>query len=426
MRSRSPLTNKPDLVPADPLPWQQPNATEFTAAKAIAAAHDPLLTQRFFPFPWATWIDRFRHGAALDSPPAGRVAPGIQATVCQHIWALEHLELFQRAGITDLFWSHATQGLTQIGGIRIHPFPLYPVRCATHPPTQPMKLPTQRPLLYSFQGTYAPELYRTPVRDWLLALPPRPDAQLQRRQEWHYQQAVYREQVRGGAADAARHAQLAQEAEAYAATLQASCFALCPSGSGPNSIRLWEALGYGAIPVILSDQLQLPGSAALWQAAAVVVPETEAAVATLPEQLESLAADPQRLHAMQEAGQALWRRYGLDGFVGDLVELLRDPLAVLRARAQGWLPGEPLVITAASPAALPLEMRRCLRAAPADSPLLIVIPDQANAELLQVRWRSALQICADRMGARPWAVASLSPALEAMASTPAARLSSNH
>ena len=168
--------------------------------------------------------------------------------------------------------------------------------------------------------------------------------------------------------------------------------------------------------MILSDQLQLPGSAALWQTAAVVVPETQAAVAALPEQLESLAADPQRLQAMQEAGQTLWRRYGLDGFVGDVVELLRDPLPVLRARALQDLPGEPLEITAGSSAALPLAFRRCLGAAPPDSPLLILIPDQANAELLQVRWRSALQICAERMGSRPWAVASVSPALEAMAS----------
>jgi hypothetical protein len=417
---------KPDLVPSAPLPWQQPNATEFTAAKAIAAAHDPLLTQSFFAFPWATWIDRFRHGAAVEAPPAGPAAPGIRATVCQHIWALEHLELFQQAGITDLFWSHASQGLTQIGGIRIHPFPLYPVRCATHPPTQPLLPPAQRPLLYSFQGAYAPGLYRSPVRDWLLDLPARPDAQLQRRREWHYEQVVYREQVQGECPDAARHAQLALEADAYAATLQASCFALCPSGSGPNSIRLWEALGYGAIPVILSDQLQLPGSAATWQAAAVLVPETQAAVAALPRQLEYLAADPQCLQAMQEAGLALWRRYGLDGFVGDVVELLRDPLAVLRARAQRRLPGEPLEITAASPAALPLELQRCMRAAAPDGPLLLVISDQGNSELLQVRWRSALQICADLIGVRPWAVTSVSPALEAMASTPAAYLSSNH
>jgi hypothetical protein len=288
------------------LPWQKPNSTEFFASSRLLQDsvnfHD-----NFVPYPWATWIDLKTQGKLQTYlPPEARSFSGVRATVCQHIWALEHLELFQRAGITDLFWSHATQGLTQIGGIRIHPFPLYPVRCATHPPTQPLLPPAQRSLLYSFQGAYAPGLYRTPGRDWLLALPSRPDAQLQRRREWHYEQVVYREQVQGQSADSTRHAQLAIEADAYAATLQSSCFALCPSGSGPNSIRLWEALGYGAIPVILSDQLQLPGSSALWKAAAVLVPETQAAVAGLPEQLEALASDHQRLTMMQQSGQQLF------------------------------------------------------------------------------------------------------------------------
>lgn len=114
---------------------------------------------------------------------------------------------------------------------------------------------------------------------------------------------------------------------------------------------------------------------------------------------------------MQKAGQALWRRYGLDGFVGDVVELLRDPLAVLRARAQRSLPSEPLEITAASPAALPLDVHRCLRKAPPHRPLLILIPDLDDSKLLQVRWRSALQICTQLIGMRPWGVASVSPRL---------------
>ena len=32
----------------------------------------------------------------------------------------------------------------------------------------------------------------------------------------------------------------------------------CQNGSGPNSIRLWESMACGAIPVILSDMLDLP------------------------------------------------------------------------------------------------------------------------------------------------------------------------
>ena len=404
------------------LPWQQPNATEFTAARGVASTLDPLLNKRFCAYPWATWIDLSRNGSILESPRFEHVDVSIFATVCQHIWALEYLELFQRAGITDLFWSHATLGLTQIGGIRVHPFPLFPVRCATHPPSYPLLHPAKRHLLYSFQGSYTPHLYRTKVRDWIFQLPHRSDAQLEYRKEWHFEQSVYREQVHGEPSDVDRHAVLAFEADSYAITLQNSCFALCPSGSGPNSIRLWEALGYGAIPVILSDQLQLPGSFALWQDAVVVVPENPVAVAALPKYLEALASDLQSMEAMQQAGQILWRRYGINGLACDVIELLQSPLDFLRIRAQSNLPGIPMEITAESPAVLPLELRRCVRTVSQDQSLLIVIPDQAAPALLDVRWRSALTICSDFLGTRPWAVASVSPALESKFSAQSSRI----
>jgi hypothetical protein len=143
--------------------------------------------------------------------------------------------------------------------------------------------------------------------------------------------------------------------------VQRSVFALCPSGSGPNSIRLWEALGYGAIPVILADRLWLPGDAELWQQAALFVPETEAAVAALPARLEALAADASRLQAMQAVGQKIWQRYGLPGFVPDVRAFLRDPMAVLSARARQQLPDDPLEVAATSPAELPLRVRRSLQ-----------------------------------------------------------------
>ena len=44
----------------------------------------------------------------------------------------------------------------------------------------------------------------------------------------------------------------------YNRLLLESCFSLCPSGSGPNSIRLWESLACGSIPVLLADTLDLP------------------------------------------------------------------------------------------------------------------------------------------------------------------------
>lgn len=403
------------------IPWQRPNATEAYAAEqcSILSAINSR-SASYLPFPWASLIDRIHRALSPATSPLGDgLSPSssaINITVCQHIWALDHLYLFHSASITDLFWSHAAAGCHLVDGIRIHPFPLYPVRCATHPPTQTRIAPWQRPLLYSFQGAYAGGLYLTPVRDWILQLPPRPDAQLERRGEWHYEQAVYREQVLGEVPDAAQVAELDGQARAYAETLQQSCFALCPSGSGPNSIRLWEAIGYGAIPVILSDQLRLPGDPKLWQQAALFVPETEEAVRSLPAQLGALAADHQLLASMQAAGQALWKRYGLGGFVQDVQALLQDPHAALLSRARARCDRDPLMLEARQPSALPLQVMQLLHQGNVlqhGQPLLIQILDEGTPELLELRWRVPLGLSAQLLGGRPWMVVSTSPPLEA-------------
>lgn len=127
--------------------------------------------------------------------------------------------------------------------------------------------------------------------------------------------------------------------------------------------------------MILSDQLQLPGPAQLWHIGALVVLETQAAVAALPSQLEALASDPQRLLAMQQAGQQLWRSYGLNGFATDVVEFLRDPMPALRSRVLQQLAGEPVSIHASHPADLPLLLLRTLRQQPSGRSVLIEIDD---------------------------------------------------
>jgi hypothetical protein len=394
--------------PASPLPWQRPNATEAYAAEQLGSAAG------YLAFPWASWIDVARDQPPPPVPLASGPAQQPLATVGQHIEALQHAALLRRCGITDLFWSHATSGLSHHQGLRIHPFPLFPVRCSTHPgPLGGVPL-AQRRWLYSFQGVYRPELYLTPVRQWILALPPRADALLESRREWHFEQAVYREQVHSQPADPFRHAQLHAEASSYAEALQQSLFALCPSGSGPNSIRLWEALGYGAIPVILADTLALPGDPALWRQAAVVVPETPEAVAALPAQLDALRRDADRLAAMQAAGQRLWQRYGLPDFVADLRSFLHDPDAALLAAARLRLArfGEPALITVARASALPLKLRQRLRQLPPKHPLLLQILDPAPLPLLEARWRAPVKLCSQLLAGRPWALSCRSPVLE--------------
>ena len=44
----------------------------------------------------------------------------------------------------------------------------------------------------------------------------------------------------------------------YIDILSRSRFSLCPRGTNPNSMRLWESLAAGAIPVLISDNYKLP------------------------------------------------------------------------------------------------------------------------------------------------------------------------
>jgi hypothetical protein len=48
-----------------------------------------------------------------------------------------------------------------------------------------------------------------------------------------------------------------QERE-YKDILSKSRFSLCPRGSNPNSVRFWESLAAGAIPILISDNYKLP------------------------------------------------------------------------------------------------------------------------------------------------------------------------
>ena len=426
------------------LPWQRPNATEATAWEILrrlglagSAAPTPGAAT-YLPFPWASWIDAVHRGLRPPTAPLRRWPDHTPvATVCQHIWALEHTDALRAAGVTDLFWSHAVRGETHRDGLRIHPFPLLPVRCLSHRPDAPPAAAANRPLLYGFQGFQPLEGSGSEVRRWLLALPPRADANVVRRGEWHFEQEVYREQVHGQRPDGARHRRLADDADTYVTTLRESCFALCPSGTGPNSIRLWEALGYGAIPVILADALALPGPATLWGEAALLVPEREEAVAALPERLERLRHEPARLAAMQAAGRLLWARYGppaLQGeesahggasFVADVCDFLSDPDGVLRQRAlerlaaapggeaPAGLPAEEWHL--ADPAELPRRLRRWRAQAPEGARLLLRLDDTRPAALQERLWGPALRLGAALLAERPtlrWTVSARTPSLE--------------
>ncbi len=308
---------------AFPHGWQTPAKTEhWVFEQCTAAALFKFPYVQLICFPWATLIDLLQHGNNGDeiiylnalklAPPRNSL---IRATVCQHIYAKRMLPWFKQLKITDLYWSHATQKEYEIEGIRIHPFPLYPVRCFDKSAKDliPGKSLVNRRHLYSFIGAYEPELYLSPVRKWIFNLSGNDQAYIKCRKEWHYFKKVYGEQISGSKINPEERKSHDKRSNDYISVLAGSIFSLCPSGSGPNSIRLWESLGFGCIPVVLAENLRLPGDEAEWEKAIIKVPETEQSVRQLPGILEAIAKDTDRLCSMQEAGKKLWLKYGENG-----------------------------------------------------------------------------------------------------------------
>jgi len=82
-------------------------------------------------------------------------------------------------------------------------------------------------------------------------------------------------------------------------------FSLCPAGAGPNSLRLWEALAVGAVPVLLGVQPMLPKGGSLpaidWDRIVLRVPDDE--ISSLPQRLRAIPL-PERRQRQQLGLQA--------------------------------------------------------------------------------------------------------------------------
>ena len=367
----------PGLIALD-YGWQYPVITEQHAYQQVQAFGGLATGVTYVAYPWASLIDHLQaqgkdtaaqlvmFGAFCKRLP--EAGPGPRVTVCQHVLARRFLWLFRQAGIDHIFWSHATHDdmSPPPGGPSFYPFPLYPVQIGA---ASPVSTEVQRRYLFSFIGARANPHYLTEVRSWILdRLADHPAGLIRGRDDWHYAKAVYHHQI-WQATSPDDTALVDGEAErAFRAALNDTTFALCPSGSGPNSIRLWEALGAGAIPVILSETHALPGDPRLWADAAIFFPEAPDAVAALPGRLAQIAEDPTRIARMRAAGRQIWSLYGPGSFVTDVLDLAQELSGRSRGGAEagssellpGFLTLARRILTAPSPDPDDCEVYICL------------------------------------------------------------------
>lgn len=334
--------------------WQFPAITEkhaFIRISTLALRSSSGVI--YVAYPWATLIDKLQTKAPDTHIHLDRFEQFCdllpkdvkKITVCQHIYGRKYVHLFRQAGIEHVFWSHATRDdvdmiRTNREGPYFHPFPLYPVQVAKAlPGAMPEADTTPRKYLFSFIGARANQYYLTKARNWILnSLTRNPHGLVLGRDSWHYQKVVYDHQIKGttGSIDAEKLLD-SSAADQFRETLNQSTFSLCPSGSGPNSIRLWESIGAGCIPVILADTWAPPGNPRLWEMAAVFCKEDPEEIKALPDRLAKIAADPEQVTQKRHAMRQIWLLYGPQSFVTDVQEFIQSQTGVLHGSSDATL-----------------------------------------------------------------------------------------
>ena len=337
--------------------WQHPCRTEQDAA----AVHqllpcfykDGQTIHVYLAIPWATIIDKEVASQTLQGP-LGLLGARIKSakdivaaagaklqvhSVCQHVFWARLGPHAQVLGLTDFWISHKEKGKdSQDGfeGIRLHPWSLYAVnyREADRNINFVYNDVKDRPVFASFTGAYMVH-YISDVRQKLETLSELPGYHVKIKDQWHFNDVVYKYQVLRDSSF--KGSDNLRQTVQYNELMSQSLFSLCPSGAGPNSLRLWECLANGSIPVVLADTLEFPQLQALfpdlpvgWQDAVVFHPEAE--IAGLDARLRAMSQD--KLRQMQAAGLAIYKRCESMTCFGRVTRLVQPQTKLISQKEQ--------------------------------------------------------------------------------------------
>ena len=269
--------------------WQRPVLTEekgYELFKDVPLKADVT----FLSAAWATLIDQLDYGNDEGQAAARKTLKDLEGlqltnsfTICQHDRFHLLLPLFEKIGVTTVFAPHmsngagyitqeyyftpSSEGSSAIGSIQIEPFFLYPVCMGS-----PLK---EKDIWYSFVGAFGGK-YISPIRQVIFDDTHPSNAICVERKGWQFDIEVYEAQIGGREVSAPQEYINRQKEEFYKRTLSRSRFALCPSGTGPALIRLLEALGSGAIPVVLSDNMMFPTIKGInWEECCITIQEKD-------------------------------------------------------------------------------------------------------------------------------------------------------
>lgn len=304
--------------------WQYPCRTEQDAydrhAKIASPSFSNKVVNTYVGLPWATWIDKRDLPSDLIHAFGDRFAAirsfladsGIVLnvhTVCQHIYWKDDqfIKSFEQAGINQLWIAHKEIGWDQEGQLRLHSWPLYAVNVLDPERRKGLEfvVAEKKAIFASFKGAHMKH-YLSDIRLRLRDFAHLDGYVIEVSNLWHFNKVVYNYQIANKESD--KKGIEKEEIRAYNQLLSQTLFSLCPAGAGPNTLRLWESLGTGSIPVVLSDRYELPAietpcsKISSWDQVLIKVNESQ--LHTLDHQIRNLSI--KRLEEMQ--------LYGIEAF----------------------------------------------------------------------------------------------------------------
>ncbi len=276
--------------------WQVPVITEYQIFKLFKEGED--IPEDYFGFPWATMIDNYncKSDKRLYELIKGyRIKTKKCFTVVQHIFYYKFIELIRDVGITHIFTPHKDKNYEEIEkkyGVKIESISLYPAQMRKN---EELKKMEERKYICSFIGQYDKNWYLTDIRERIFKIN-KSDCYIKRRERWHYNGIVYENKNKTNE----------EYEKEYKNNLIETKFSLCPSGSGPNSIRIWESISYGCIPVILADTLILSEIKGInWEEYFIIYKENE--IENLYEYLKTIPKE--KIEEMSKKCERIYKEY---------------------------------------------------------------------------------------------------------------------
>ena len=255
--------------------WQFPAKTEKEAYTRHRDNNNLIIKEGevinlYLPIPWATIIDKNLKIENINLKIIYSFINGITIllkdngfkvkihSVCQHIHYLRLIDFYEKFEITDLYVSHYLKENKYIKKIRLYPWSLFAPNIEISERNDGIKnIPIEnRKYLGSFVGAYM-DHYIDKSRLKLKEISSQ-KIFIKIKDKWHFNDDVYVFQKNNLIPDNIHIKKQNNSVKEYNQILCDSVFSLCPTGAGFNTLRFWESLALGVIPILINNYNQIP------------------------------------------------------------------------------------------------------------------------------------------------------------------------